>query len=243
MSKLTRVSVLLLLITLTPLALDAAEPASVRVEEVQLPTYRIGAPEKAPLFYNGRIYQGARGRVYPYAMMDVLTDDRHDKTYQAVILENEYIKLSLMPELGGRLFSALDKTNGYDFIYRQSVIKPALIGMLGAWLSGGVEWNIPHHHRASTYMPVDYTLQDNPDGSKTVWVGELELRHRMRWAIGITVFPGKSYFKATVKLFNRTPLANAVMYWANLSVHANENYQVFFPPSTQYGTDHNKVAL
>ncbi len=230
-------------ILLSATLLNATEPASIREQDIVIPTYRIGEPDRNPLFYDGRIYQGAQGKVYPYPMLDVLTDDRVDKTYKAVYLENEYLELSLLPEIGGRLFSALDKTNGHDFIYRQSVIKPALIGMLGAWISGGVEWNIPHHHRASTYMPVDYTLQDNPDGSKTVWVGELELRHRMRWAIGITVFPGKSYFKATVKLFNRTPLANSVMYWANLSVHANEDYQVFFPPSTRYATDHNKIEF
>lgn len=221
--------------------LHAAEPARIWEQELVLPTYEIGAPDPNPFFYTGRIYQGAQGRVYPYPMLDVLTDNRRDKTYTAVYLENEYLRLCLLPELGGRLFSALDRTNDHDFIYRQSVVKPALIGMLGAWISGGVEWNIPHHHRASTYMPLDYRLEENGDGSRTVWFGELEIRHRMSWVIGITVFPDKSYFKATVRLFNRTPLANPIMYWANLSVHANEKYQVLFPPGTQYATDHNKI--
>jgi len=212
-------------------------------EDLVLPTYQAGDPDPSSIFYTGKIYQGAQGRVYPYAMLDILTDNRIEKTYRAVYLENKYLKLSVLPEIGGRLFSALDKTNSYDFIYRQHVIKPALIGMLGAWISGGVEWNIPHHHRASTFMPVDYTLRENPDGSKTLWVGELELRHRMKWVIGITVYPDKSYFKATVKLFNRTPLAHSILYWANLSVHANENYQVIFPPGTQFAADHSKVQF
>jgi len=224
-------------------SLFANSPVKIWEEDLVLPSYQIADSDLNPIFYTGKIYQGAQGRVYPYAMMDILTDNRIEKAYKAVYLENEYLKLSLLPEIGGRLFSALDKTNSYDFIYRQNVIKPALIGMLGAWLSGGVEWNIPHHHRAATFMPVDYRLTENPDGSKTVWVGELELRHRMKWAIGITAFPGKSYFKATVKLFNRTPLAHSILYWANLSVHANEDYQVFFPPGTQFATDHSKVEF
>jgi tetratricopeptide (TPR) repeat protein len=212
-------------------------------EDLVLPTYKVGDPDPSPIFYNGKIYQGAQGRVYPYAMLDILTDNRNEKTYRAIYLENKYLKLSVLPEIGGRLFSALDKTNSYDFIYRQHVIKPALVGMLGAWISGGVEWNIPHHHRASTYMPVDYTLRENPDGSKTVWFGELELRHRMKWVIGITAYPDKSYFKATVKLFNRTPLAHSILYWANLSVHGNKDYQVIFPPGTQFAVDHSKVEF
>ena len=114
-----------------------------------------------------------------------------DHTYKEVYLENEYLRIGILPELGGRIFEGLDKTNNYNFIYRQHVIKPALISMIGAWISGGVEWNIPHHHRASTFMPVQYRVEENADGSKTVWVGELELRQRMRWAVGYTLRPGK----------------------------------------------------
>jgi len=120
------------------------------------------------------------------------------------------------------------------------VIKPSLIGMVGAWISGGVEWNIPHHHRASTFMPVDYRLVENPDGSKTIWVGELEWRHRMRWIVGLTLHPHKSYLEATIKLLNRTPVANSMLYFANVAVHVNPDYQVIFPPGTQFGTQHAK---
>jgi len=162
------------------------------------------------------------------------------KSYRAVYLENKYIKLCVLPEMGGKLFSALDKTNGYDLIYRQSVIKPALIGMLGAWTSGGIEWDFPHHHRPTAFMPVDYTTTENPDGSKTIWIGELELRHRMKWVIGITLYPGRSYIEATVQLINRTPLVHSFLYWANVATHANEHYQVIFPPDTQYATYHGK---
>ena len=221
-------------------AMGADSTVRIWEEPLVIPTYEVGEADPNPRFYAGRTYQGAQGRVYPYPMLDVLTDSRKDKTYKAVYLENEYVKICVLPEIGGRVFAALDKTNNYDFLYRQHVIKPALIGMLGAWISGGIEWCIPHHHRATTFMPVDYTLQENPDGSKTVWVGEIELRHRMKWLVGLTIFPEKSYMEATIKIINRTPFVNSILCWANVAVHANQDYQVIFPPSTEYATYHGK---
>jgi len=218
----------------------AQSPVRIWEEPLVIPTYEIGEPERNPIFYAGRAYQGARGAIYPYPLLDRLTDVRQNKTYRAVYLENKFLKVRVLPEIGGRILSAEDKTNSYDFFYHQHVIKPALIGMLGAWISGGVEWNIPHHHRATTYMAVDHTLQENPDGSKTIWIGEIELRHRMKWLIGLTLYPDKSYIEATVKLFNRTPFVHSFLYFANVAVHANENYQVIFPPSTEYATYHGK---
>src|SRR5207342_508572 len=140
---------------------------------------------------------------YPYPIQDRLSDRRVDKSYRGVYLENDYLRICVIPELGGRIFEGVDKTNGYNFFYHQSVIKPALIGMVGAWISGGVEWNIPHHHRASTFQPVEYRIEKKDDGSATVWVGELELRHRMRWAVGVTLHPGRSNVDASVRLINR----------------------------------------
>ena len=137
----------------------------------------------------------------------------------------------------------LDKTDNYNFVYRQHVIKPVLISILGAWISGGVEWNIPHHHRATTFDPVQYTVENNADGSKTVWVGELELRQRMRWAVGYTLRPGKSYLEAKLRILNREPEANTMLCFANVAVHVNDNYQIIFPPSTQFGTGHSKTAF
>ena len=176
----------------------AADVAAVRVweEKAVIPTYLAGPPEPNPMFFFGRASQGAQGPVYPYPMYDSLTGKKVDKTYTLVYLENEYIRIGILPEIGGRIFEGVDKTNNYNFIYRQHVIKPALIGLIGAWISGGVEWNIPHHHRASTFIPVQYHVEENADGSKTVWVGELEVRQRMRWAVGYTLRPGKAYLEA-----------------------------------------------
>lgn len=209
-------------------------------QDVVLPTYEAGQPEPNPMFYFGRGSQGAEGRIYPYPLYDTLTGRKVDRTYRIVYLENEYVKVGILPEIGGRLFEAVDKTNGYDFFYRQHVIKPALIGLIGAWISGGVEWNIPHHHRASTFLPVQYTVRDGPDGGKTVWVGELELRHRMRWAVGYRLRPGSSVLEASVRIVNRTPVANSMLCFANAAVHVNEDYQVVFPPRTKYVTHHSK---
>ncbi len=228
---------------------DSASPArdgedvKCREEKIVIPTYLLGPSDPYPMFYTGESYQGAQKRIYPYPFQDNLTHVRSDVTYKAVFLENEYVKFSILPELGCRLFSAVDKTNGYDFFYRQHVIKPALIGMLGAWISGGIEWCAFHHHRNTTFMPVDYILKANPDGSKTMWFGETERRHRMKWLIGLTLFPGRSYIKATIRFFNRTALPHSILYWANVSVHVNDSYQVIFPPSVNLATYHSKNAF
>ena len=219
----------------------SAQSVKVWEEEMTLPTYLVGAPEVNPVFYTNESYQGAQKRVYPYALIERLSQDRQDKTYKALYLENEYVQLIVLPEMGGRLFSALDKTNNYDFFYRQHVIKPALIGMLGAWISGGIEWCVFHHHRNTTFMPVDYRLAENEDGSNTIWFGETERRHRMKWIIGLTLYPGKSYVEATVKMFNPTEFPHSILYWANVAVHVNEDYQVIFPPSVQVATYHSKI--
>ena len=226
--------------TVPPLCASDASFVRVWEENTVIPTYLAGAPEPNPIFNLGRDSQGAQGVVYPYPLYDSLTHQKVDKTYKMVYLENEYIRIGILPEIGGRLFEGIDKTNGYNFIYRQHVIKPALIGLIGAWISGGIEWNIPHHHRASTFLPVQYSVEENSDGSKTVWVGELEVRHRMRWAVGYTLWPGKSYVEARVRIVNRTPVVNTMLCFANVAVHVNEDYQVIFPPSTQYGTFHGK---
>jgi tetratricopeptide (TPR) repeat protein len=234
------VAATVLLLPQTVFPADPADVVTLREVDEVIPTYKSGPPEPNPMFYFGRDSQGAEGRTYPYPLYDNLTNVRSEQTYRLVYLENKYIKIGIAPEIGGRLFSALDKTNNYDFVYRQHVIKPALIGLIGAWISGGIEWNIPHHHRASTFLPVQYRTEENADGSKTVWVGELEVRQRMRWAIGYTLRPGSSVLECSVRIVNRTPVANSMLCFANVAVNANKNYQIIFPPSTQWVTHHSK---
>lgn len=221
-------------------AFGAASTVKVWESREAIPTYLAGDPEPNPMFFFGRESQGAQGPLYPYPIYDSLTGKKVNKTYTVVHLENEYLRISVLPEVGGRIFEGTDKTNNYKFIYKQDVIKPALIGLLGAWISGGVEWNIPHHHRATTFIPVQHKTEENADGSKTVWVGELEVRQRMRWAVGYTLRPGSSVLEASIRIVNRTPVANTMLCFANLAVHVDQNYQVIFPPSTQYGVHHAK---
>ena len=127
------------------------------VEEWVIPTYDFMSPEEMPMFSETSNHQGTTGDPYP-ARVTSYVDGEHcsDKKWTVVTLENNYIRLAVIPDLGGRIFEAYDKTTGYDFLYRQHVIKPALIGAYGAWMSGGMEFNWPYHHRPSTMMPVGY---------------------------------------------------------------------------------------
>jgi tetratricopeptide (TPR) repeat protein len=219
--------------------------AQVKISEQEwiIPTYKVSPPDKNPMFFKGENYQGASKYIYPYGLNDVIANEKEDKAWKTLILENEYIKLCVTPEIGGKLYYGTDKTNGYNFLYKNNVVKPSNIGMLGAWVSGGIEWCVIHHHRASTILPVDYDLRENSDGSKTIWIGETEPRHRMRWTIGITAYPGKSYYSAEVKIHNPTPYTNTFLYWANVATHTNKNYQAIFPPSVQFATYHAKNSF
>lgn len=104
-------------------------------ETRDIPTYGTGKPDKNPMFLEKRIYQGSSGKVYPHPVIDSIEDEAKMKSYRLIILENEYVRIELMPELGGRIYRALDRTNDYDFVYYNRVIKPALVGLAGPWIS------------------------------------------------------------------------------------------------------------
>ncbi len=218
----------------------ASDAVTVKEDSIVLPTYAPGGYDKTPLFYTGRVYQGAQGRVYPYPMQDVLFDGKADETYKYLTLENRWLQMGLLPEHGGHLLNLTDRATGFETFYRQHVVKPALIGMLGAWISGGVEWNFPHHHRATTAMPIDWKLAANADGSKTVWIGETELRRRLKWTIGLSLMPDRAVLRAENVFMNRQPWIESMIYWANVSVHCGDDYQILFPPSCHLGFDHHK---
>ena len=209
---------------------------------ITLPTYATGEDGRTPIFFTGRTYQGAAGRIYPYPVQDVLLDRRTDETYRYLTLENDWLQLGILPDHGGHLLNLTDRASGFETFYRQHVIKPALIGLLGAWISGGVEWNFPHHHRATTVMPVDWRETDNADGSKTIWLGETELRRRLKWTIGLTLMKDRAVLQAENVFMNRGPTIESMLYWANVSVACGEDYQVLFPPSCHIGYDHHKTS-
>ena len=190
-------------------------------EDVEIPTYVTYPYEKNPIFYEKRNVQGAAGNIFPLALCDRMEADFRPVPYNVLTLENEYIETTLLPELGGRIYTAQDKSNGYDFVYRNQNIKPQQIGLCGPWISGGIEFNWPQHHRPTTVKAVDWATEENEDGSKTVWMGEIEPMNRTKGMVGITVYPGKSYLKAKIRLFNRTPFPQTFMWWANIAVAIN----------------------
>ena len=212
-------------------------------QEIVIPTYPIQDADQNPMFLEKRVYQGSSGKVYPNPFTDHVALEKIDATYRAIMLENEYIQLIILPEIGGRIHAGLDKTNQYDFFYRQNVIKPALVGLLGPWISGGVEFNWPQHHRPSTLLPVHTSIEEHPDGARTVWLSEHDPMLRMKGMVGIHLSPGKSVIEARVRLYNRTPLPQTFLWWANVAVKVHDQYQAFFPPDVTFVADHAKRAI
>ena len=212
-------------------------------ELVTIPTYEIGKAEKAPMFLEKRVYQGSSGVVYPYPVIESISDEKVDKDYKAVYLENEYIKVMILPELGGRIQMAYDKIKQRHFVYYNHVVKPALVGLAGPWISGGIEFNWPQHHRPSTFMPVDCDIVENADGSVTVWVNEMERMFHQKGMAGFTLRPGCAYLEIQGRVSNRTNLPQTFLWWANPAVEVNDAYQSVFPPDVNAVFDHGKRAV
>lgn len=215
-----------------------------KIEPRVIPTYPVGAPEKNPVFFEKRVYQGSSGKVYPVPFIDKVFDETENITYQSARLENEYVRLVMLPEIGGRIFLGQDKTNrDYDFFYRQDVIKPALVGLAGPWISGGVEFNWPQHHRPGTFMPADVFIEKEADGARTVWMSEHDPLNRLKGMHGIRLRPGSSLVELRARLYNRTPLTQTFLWWANVAAMVHDQYQSFFPPDVHYVADHAVRAM
>ena len=210
----------------------SAEEVQVREAPVSFPAYRLGEPERLP------VWKPRFGRIYPYTMQDKLTDIREPRTYHGLWLENEYVRALVLPQIGGRLHGAWDKSRNYPFIFDQRTIKPALVGMSGAWISGGIEWNFPDGHRVSGFRDSDWRITVNADGSKTVWTGEIEHIYGMRWSAGNTVHPGRTWIETRVRLFNCTPVPQAYLYWADCAVRGTPQFTAVIPG--EIATGHGK---
>ena len=209
-------------------------------ETVSIPTYEVGEAEKNPIFLEKRVYQGSSGVVYPYPVIESIANEAKPKEWHVVWLENEYIKVMIMPELGGRIQMAYDKVKERHFVYYNHVIKPALVGLTGPWISGGIEFNWPQHHRPSTYLPIDCTIEEANDGSVTVWCNEMERMFHQKGLVGFTLRPGCAYLEIQGRLSNRTPLPQTFLWWANPAVEVNDAYQTVFPPDVNAVFDHGK---
>ncbi len=238
-----QVAILYLVIVVSCVTGDLFAKVETNEDSLTIPTYIVEPPNPMPRFYEGGTHQGVQRRIYPYPMNDNLTRNKQDRNYHIVHFENEFIDLGIMPGMGGRIFYAEDKTNDYVWFYRQHVIKPSLIGMVGYWISGSNAWGFPHHHGPNTIKPMDYKVVENSDDSQTIWIANTDQRHRMRIIIGYTIFPNSSLIEMTIRPVNPTPVVNSFLFWANPSVHVDTTYQVIFPPSVQYVTQHAKREM
>ncbi len=218
-------------------------PVTVRRESVVLPTYEPAAPDKNPMFLETRVYQGSSGRVYPLPFTDRIAEKPVPRAWDAVFLENEFLLVMILPQLGGRIHRVQDKTNGYDLVYYQPVIKPALVGLAGPWASGGIEINWPQHHRPSTFMPADMHLEQHADGSVTAWLSEHDPMARMKGMHGVCLHPGRAVLELKARAYNRTADVQTFLWWANVATRVHERYQSFFPPDASYVADHAKRAM
>ena len=209
------------------------------VKTITIPTYQEPQAEEMPMFSENRVHQRSSGRPYPNkVVMQVQREERVDKEYKLVVLENEHVRIEILPEIGGRVYSAYDKKTGYNFFYKQHVIKPALIGVLGSWISGGVEFNWPFHHRASGFMPCDFKIEEKDDGSAICWLSEHDPIDRMKGMVGIVLRPNETFFETRMRLYNQTAERHSFLWWENAAVPVNEKYQIFFPQDVTYVNFH-----
>ena len=218
------------------------EPVKAWEQDVTILTYAPAQPDRHPMYLENRVYQGSSGRVYPLPFIDRIAIEPGPRLWKAIHIENEYLRLMILPEIGGRIHIGYDKTTGHDFLYRQNVIKPALVGLAGPWISGGIEFNWPQHHRPATFMPVTTEIERVKDGSVTIWCSDHDPMQRMKGMHGICLRPGRAVIELKVRLYNRTPFTQTFLWWANVAARVHEKYQSFFPPDVRFVADHAKRA-
>ncbi|KPK85545.1 MAG: hypothetical protein AMS27_06955 [Bacteroides sp. SM23_62_1] len=174
---------------------------------------------------------------YPYSMQDHLSRKLEDRTYKALFLENEYLKITCLPELGGRLHSVYDKTTGEEVFHKNNVIKPSMIAMRGAFISGGVEWNAgPQNHTVTVVSPVDALIGKNDDGSAYIEVSNIEKSLRTHWTVRVTLHPGKAYLDERIRIYNPTDAMNPYYFWNCTAFPQLPGTRFIYPMSL--GTDH-----
>lgn len=212
-------------------------------EPLRIRTYEPDAPSRYPMYLDQRVYQGSSGKVYPLPFVESISGEGAPREWQAVHLENRYVRLVVLPELGGRIHVGYDKTTDYDFFYRNNVIKPALVGLAGPWISGGVEFNWPQHHRPATFLPVETVIETSPDGAVTVWCHDHDPFARMSAQHGIRLRADSSVVELVVRLHNRTKQRQTFLWWANVAARVHDDYQSFFPQDVRYVADHARRAL
>lgn len=199
----------------------SAGPVRGWTETVVIPTYPVGPTSELPNF--------DRREIYPYGRQADLSFERRDVKYKAYLAENEYLRIEVLPEIGGRLFAMYDRVTGEDIVYRQVSIKPGLVGLRGAWICGGIEWNFPRSHSVTTHDLVSSRLLRHDDGSVSIVVGDAERTFRMSWTVELRLRPGKAFVEARIICRNPTPFVHSAGWWSNAAFPATEQTQIIFP--------------
>jgi predicted Zn-dependent protease len=201
--------------------------AQVRVWQgtLTLPTYEEAEPNPNPLFD-----QYASGRFdYPYTVRDNLTDRRTDHHWRAIFLENEYLKCSVLPDLGGHLYTCTDKISGKPMFYENPSIKKAAISYRGAWAAFGIEFNFPVSHNWVTLSPVDFAFHRNSDGSASALVGNVDRVYGMQWTVELILRPGSTLLEQRVTLNNRSDVRRRFYWWNNAGVQVWDDSRIQYP--------------
>jgi tetratricopeptide (TPR) repeat protein len=211
----------------TTASLQGAE-AIVKVWEgrMVLPTYDEGLPDVNPPF---DLFHGRSFITYPYTTRENLTNQKKDKAWRTLNLENEYLKVTVLPDLGGRLYSCVDKSNGREMFYANPSIKYAQVAFRGAWVALGIEFNFPVSHNWMTVSPVDFGTVKEADGGASIWVGNIDRPYGMMWRVALTLHPGSSLLEQTITLYNASDLRHRFYWWNTASVQVDDDSRIIYP--------------
>jgi len=204
-----------------------AQKATVKERIQEMSTYIFSDPDPVP---------NPDNLFYPYFRFDGFTDNKENKKWKIVELENKYIRLSLFPEIGGKVWGAIDKTSGREFIYYNHVVKFRNIAMRGPWVSGGIEFNfgiIGHAPTSST--PVDYFIKQKEDGSASCYISAVDYITRTTWMIEVNLPPDKAYFTTRTIWHNSSSLNQPYYQWMNAAYKADGNIEFCFPGTNYIG--------
>ena len=219
-----------------PLVLLALCPlrADVRVWQgtLPLPTYEEGLPDVNPPFD-----QFANQRFnYPYTLRDNLTGRAVVQNWRALFVENEYLKCSVLPDVGGHLYSCTDKLSGREMFYANPSLKKANISYRGAWAAFGIEFNFPVSHNWVSMSPVDFSMRHNEDGSASIVVGNVDRPYGMQWRVELVLRPGSTVLEERVTLYNRSDVRHRYYWWNNAGVEVWDDTHVYYP--MRYSASH-----
>jgi tetratricopeptide (TPR) repeat protein len=200
-------------------------------------TYPYFEPDPVPILTRPSLW-GKGARLYPYTYIDEYSQEAVDKEWTVVRMENPYIQVSVLPEVGGKIWGAVEKSTGREFIYTNHVLKFREVALRGPWTSGGIEFNFGIvGHTPSGAHPVDYLVQQNQNGSVSCVVGNMDLPSRTRWAVTVTVPRDKAYFETQSFWFNASPLHQSYYAWINGAIHVSDDLEYVFPGNSYIAHD------